>query len=463
MQTLIRISESLIALLSGGAPAEAISGEEALKLLRWLANLQGAEDDAGNWLARGLIEEQEAKAAMLEQLLAATIAERKRQEKAMDETPLADAGEAVESLSLSVIEHTLSKLPDDHPDRARLEARLAGIPKHARLRQAQSVDRLLTLLARAFERPAPEQLAAISANMRRDARQLYSINTLKPPAREESIELAREILRRLRNMHGVDETPASAISVGNVEEKAPLAQNLEDVLEIYRNLLLEAAEINPGIMNDPRILEANDAAGAFTYAISLLAAKEMPGSLAAAQQISADIAQMPEEWKKLDSRTIGRLTKTMEGGVERAAQDIEAQQQTQKQADLSPEAVENMRQQNQLSHHRKRRRRSSSGGLTKFAKRRTAHDLNGDGIDDAVQGLNLRHGDLIAVRQLGESLRAASQQASKPPKAVTGATVTAFSAMDKIVPDDKGFADRKTDERDRDRQNRNNPRPGTSV
>ncbi|MDE3037239.1 MAG: hypothetical protein KGJ21_02105, partial [Pseudomonadota bacterium] len=374
-----------------------------------------------------------------------------------------------------VITHTLSLLPDNHPDRTRLEALLPSLPKRAGLRQAQSVQRLLALMVRAFERPAPEQLAAISATMRQGARQLYSIDTLKHPAREESIELAREILRRLRNMRGSNETPASAIGIGNAEEKTALAQKLEDILEIYKNLLSEAAEINPGILNDPRIRDANEAAGCFAHAISLMAAREMPNSLAAAQQISADIAQMPEEWKNLDSRTVSRLTKTMEAGVERAAQDIEAgQQETQRQGDLAQEAVDHARQQEQMFHHRKRRRRSgSSGGLTKAAKRRGAGDLNGDGIADALQGLNLRQGDMIAVRQLGESLRAVSSQAAggaksagkdkkgKPAqdaKSTTQATLTAFLAMDKILPDDKGFADRKTDER----QNpRNGQRPRT--
>lgn len=421
---------SLNALDSLDKPAREQSIEEARTILRWLKNLQFSDMEVAEWMDQGTPAERVAKAesiARLTEIYSLQLADAHRRNPEITQSlSVEDANGAAGALAIGLAEYGLRGLPEDHPAAQHLLERARYVPENWQLFERTSVSILLDTLDEGLEytshRSLDPEVAAgrlldIGNQMENTARRMRSLDTLKPPTREESVELAREILRRLRNMKFSDVTAEEAVTVGRPEEQSAFARNLVGLVDIYSSLLEQAAENNPEIILDPKIKEANDAVGTFSHAIKLMAAKEMPGSMAAAQQISADITQMPDEWKQLHEHTVDRLLANMEGGLSHAVEEVELQMQEARDQDeeLAQQVVESSLVTHH--HHRKRRRKkrlsSAVGGLTKAAKRRSAMDLNGDGVADRLQGLNIRGDDMIAIKKLGDSLRDISKEAER--------------------------------------------------
>lgn len=440
-------------------PTREASVEEARTILRWLKNLKFTEQEVEEFIAQGTPVEQAAKAeaiARLIEIYAGQLALATRRDPPMPVHPMGDANDAAGAMAQSLLQYGLKLLPDGHPTEDPLKKAVAASPPEWDSRETQSVARLLETLELGIESASgvnisgisrTQRLLDISNRMEKTARKLRSPDTLELPLREESIELAREILRRFKELGFSDKPLEEALTAGRPEDGTALVRQLETLANTYLDMLAEAAQINPNILQDPQIKEASNAAGHFAHTIKLMAAKEMPNSLAAAQQISADIAQMPEEWKQLHDRTVGRLIASMEGGLEKAFGAIETAQQEQQQQDEELAQQQQAVEQAAQNGRRRRKRRRRSGGssstpaLTKSAKRRNTNDLNGDGVMDKLQGLNLKGDDMIAIRDLGSSLRGISKQVDDLPPM---ANVT---LNEPIAPDDKTFAVRERDGR----------------
>jgi hypothetical protein len=425
--TLVSVSESLADLARRLGLQDALedvqSSGDARRLLRWLRNLQAIDQSMEEWLAIGTQEEQAAKLQQIQEL-AALYAVQLRQSKAQGEA-VEDANQAVSAMALAALEHALSRLPAGHPDAARLAALISGLPQKAELRVTQAVQHLLRLVEIGLERTSGKQvseqspvdrLVEMSKRIKATALELQSIDTLKTPAREEAVELAREILRKLKLSLG-DKQVMDGLGHARPEEKARLSEKLAEMVDMYKNLLFEAAQTTPGILDDPRVKQANDTVGGFSHAVTLMAAREMPTSAAAAaQQISAEAASMPNQWKHLSGQTVSRLMNNMEHGLEKAVSEIELQQQEAqaRQQQQHAEVTQSLAAEDTLTSRRNRRARRASGGITKVAARRSAGDLNGDGVLDKYQGLKPE--DLALAKQLGDSLRGLGKQvASAPP------------------------------------------------
>ena len=224
---------------------------------------------------------------------------------------------------------------------------------------------------------------------------------------------------------------------GRPEDKIVKAEKLEELIELYRNIMAEAMEANPGLAHDPRIKEANDAVGGLSHGISLMASKEIPNSHAAAQQISADVTQTPEEWKHLHERAVDRLLDTMEGGLEAAISSIEEQDQAEERdAELAQDAIEASLMQVEVGRHKRRKKKQKSGMSAKKAQK-----INRDiSADDRAAGqgrfkdddnrpaaehkkqisgsayLGLASSDLDAIKALGTKLRNIGEDAKGMPK-----------------------------------------------
>jgi hypothetical protein len=250
---------------------------------------------------------------------------------------------------------------------------------------------------------------------------VQSPDLLSVPVREESTELARELLANLRRLADSDKRPLDEIiKQSTTQERLELAGQIEEITDAYRNLLAEAVEFNPLVLDNPLIKDANLALSGFAHSLKLLAALEMPGSVAATQQISA--AQSHDGIDHLHNRTLDRLVENMEGGLERAVESVEAQEQQQQheqqQEEEDLQAAAEQAQQSGKNRKRRRRRSASrssggGGGATKASKRRNSNDLNGDGVSDALQNLNLgalNERDMLAIKQLGGSLKAIGDQ-----------------------------------------------------
>jgi len=402
---------------------------EAHTILRWLKNLQFTDVDMETWLDQGTPPEQVAKAEALEQLVRIytgqlQVVQRENPAFMRSDAIVEDASNAAGAMALAVIEHTLNMLPDGHPSIPKLEALADALPEKAEILQNQSVMRLIETMEIGMERATGQQVSDVAplerllTMSRRSNNVAYTlkrpVSEMEPPRRREAIDLAHEILRRLREMSFSESPMEKIIDSGSLQDKAALAQKVAEMVEIYQNKLFEAAQVSPAIFSDPRIQEANDAVGSFAYAIKLMAAKEMPNSIAAAQQISAEAAQMPEQWKHLEGRLAERL-KSVESGLAAAHEAIEARQQEQQQQQQNEDQqVQTEQALSDQTRRKKRRRRSgSSSGLTRSAKRRNAGDLNGDGVADKFQGLNLGQ-ESRAIRLDSRPVTGKSSKAEKP-------------------------------------------------
>ncbi len=458
-QSLAKTAASLGALETLQLNAREPSVDEAKKILRNLRNSQGAQDDMESFLSQGSPESQVAKAEAVSRLteiyagqlrLAAS-----RDHAIMREQVIEDAGSAAGAMAHGLAMHSVNLLPEHHAGIVRLESLMDGMPPAWEMRHAQPAERLLDLLERGIERAAGiaiseatthDRLSKAGARMSVAARSLKSVDTLEPPAREESLELAREILRRLKNMQFSDKTTQEMIDAGRPEDKAAFAETVSDAAMVMRNLVAEASQTNPSLLQDAAIREASDAANHFDHAIKLMAAKEIPSSIATAQQIGSDITQNPAEWDKLSGHTVDRLIKSMEGGLEKAAGSVEAEQQQEEKAEQQQSAAEAAQQQSDGTRRRRRRRRSGLGGAS---QRKQDADIKADDYalkqgrfaEDAkvvrVQGqaafMGLNPADIATVKALGGKLSGAGQQAKS------------MGSGDKIAPDDKGFAARSVD------------------
>lgn len=486
---------SMAAILAAGAtqsietlvpPAREASVEEARTILRWLRNLQFGDRDMEEWITHGTPPERLAKAeavARLTEIYSGLLYQTAQEHPdLMRNLDVEDANNAAGTMARSLAVYSASTLPPEHPGAGELQALLTTMPAGWSLRQAQSVDQLLDTLESGFgriaagpqpfhEKPAVERLLDMSDRITAAAYRLRSVDTMQEPAREESIELAREILRRMKNLRFSD-TPLDELNRhGTPEDKAALAQKLDEMVDIYKNLLFEAAEINPGILHNARVKAANDAVGSFAHAITLMAAKEIPASIAAAQQISADVTQMPEEWKGLHGRTVGRLVASMEGGLEAAVDEMMAEQAEGKDEEIAEEVIEaSLHSEAARRKRRRKRRHHSHGGGGKQLKAHlalTADDYvlkqgrfreEGGSVPsrapDAAPMIDrpvvppiagLSENDLAVIRNLGSSLRDIGNQASALPPA---------PADEKIVPDDKTLAMREQEQRNKPKRPR---------
>ena len=463
-----------------GEAIEEQSADEARQVLRWLSNLPSAAMPIDEWLESGTPQEAAVKAGSLSQLVRSLIRKIKRARRQrpdiLKDTLVENAYHAAAAMAQAVIEYTLTRLPG-HAKAAELEECISMLPPQASMRQAQSVARLAETVACGMEQASgknitgksvPERLVEASRRLQSTARKLRPVESLEPPAREESIELAREILRRLKNLGFSDKPLKEMIEAGRPEDKAAFAEAIDEMVDTYANLLLEAAETTPNLLQDQRVKEANEAMAAMVHGIKLMAAKEVPSSIAAAQQISADVTRSPEEWDRLHAHTVDRLLKSMEGGLEKAVGGIEAEQDRQAQEDDQQRQEMLDAAMQSIEHHggrrkRKRRRRGRSGGGKKALKDKQAHEADDyvlkegrfsrdtekgrtPNLAPSIPGLTAEA--LAAVRQLGGTLLTLGRQAQE-----ISATMATVSPTDKIAPDDKTVAQRVIEEQQRSARN----------
>ena len=193
-------------------PTKEDTVEIGRKTLRLLRNLQNVQMDMENWLRLDDSAVQLAKLELLQTLIDVYAGLVKlahlHKPELLNHFTVENANFASGSIALSIALHTLEILPDDHAEIVALDACLEKIPEEWDVRQAQSVEHLLDdlegglshLAGKPMGDKSPiDKLLEISEKIQQTARELYSIDSLEEPARAESIELAREILRRLKN------------------------------------------------------------------------------------------------------------------------------------------------------------------------------------------------------------------------------------------------------------------------
>lgn len=470
----IGLASDTLSLETLRAPDRETSASEARKLFRFLRNLQHGDADVETWMGAGTPVEQVTKAESLHRLIEIYAGELHKMTRARPESfyniAIEDASEAAGGFALGMAVHTANSLPPASADVKHLDGLIDAMPEVWDQRSQQSVNRLLATLeaglrhtmgADVSDKSAADRLVEFSENIRNTAQRIRRAEDMDLPAREESIELAREILRKLKNIT-FNDRPIDELTRGDMDSKAEFAQKIDEMSELYRNILSEAAAQNPAILQDARVQQANEAVGQFAHAVSVMAAKEIHTDTAAAQKISAEVAAMPSEWKNMDGQTVGKLASRMEEGLEQAVGELAAAQQEQQKRD-----EETFHEAETNHSRRRRRRRSAASGMSAGAMRKVDQDIKADdraagqgvfrgssnpaptrGAPPARPSVQLRPEDLAAVQTMSDNLRALSNAAADA--AASTLAVVDVKAGDKIVPDDKGaasFVDQTRDQR----------------
>lgn len=473
------------------APTKDDTLEEARKTLRWLRNLQHLDYDMENWLRLGEPATQLSKAEYFAELIEVYAGLLKIAELANPETlnhfTIEGASFSAGSIALSIALHTLDILPDEHPEFEAFDNSLEDIFPEWDIRQGQSVERLLDDLESGIahlankpmgDRTPLDQLLEISERIEKIAKELYSIDSLQEPAREESIELAREILRRLKNMTFSDKPLEDMVDTGRPNEKVAFAKKIVEMVDIYKNMLGKAVQSDPRIMLDPRVRKANDAVDDCEDGIKRMAMKLVEAN-AAASGLDMPQIKKPNPEKAESNKTTQIIMQNMEGGIERAAQQIDKQKniKTESKVEAKKDNQGQDRTQAQAemaAQSRRRRRRVEALRNTQNVPppppqpvRRQTNVLQSATVErprnapqvTGLAGLNVK--DLAAVMQAGNTLKNSNKQASTigstnssmAKNSVASAdkkTGVNVSETDKILPDDKGFAARE--------EQKNNPR-----
>jgi hypothetical protein len=459
--------------------------EKSRKILRWLRNLQGIWQDMEHWMYIGDLPEQQTKAQYLQNLISLYAGQVKMAQltdpELLTHFTIDHANCAAGSLALSIALHTLESLPEGSSFISELDSRLDDIPPEWGNRQEQSVETLIDAIESGLthllnkplgDRSAVDRLVELSNNLQEAVRQLYSIDTLQDPAREESVELAREILRKLKNMSFGEKPIEESIDSGRPDEKLAFAKRISEMIEMYKNMLHEATLTNPDIMNDIRVRAATDAANNCAHSVQIMAAKEIQHNSTALHQISAEPG---EHGKKFQSASLNKLMSKMEGGVEQAAEEISSSKDQKNKAALEHEAA--------MHADRVRRRRRqrpnqahnivSNPNAAKRSNMVNQHHVVMSTLKGEERPAGLNNVDIAAIRQAGNSLRKSNKQANDmvvaqsrnvtknmygiPMDPATPKTVTTVAPL---KPDDKGFASRERDPLNPNHPRNNRPRIG---
>lgn len=440
-------------------PTREESVEEARKILRWLRNMEFTDLDVEQFLDGSSAKVVVAKKAAMNRLVRimaihiqqATLANEELKKDAI----VTNATDALAAIALSVAEHTLNQLPDNHPRLDELQKQIDAMNERALLRQAQSLAHLLDIIELGVERATRQEvselsvafrLQALSEEIHKNSEQLNLTTPLAPPTHEESLDMARDILLKMQNMSFANQTVGDMIAKAKPEDKAAFAQQVSEMVEVYRNLIAELSITNPDIMQDKDIQQTNDAISQFAHAVNLMAAKEIPSSIATAQHIAADVTRTPEKWGDLHDRTVDRIVKSAEGGLEKAIDQAEAQQDQQEE-DVAQDMIETSLLNADHSKRKKKRRGDSKSRSGKLGKKQRKMDMDIKADDYALKEgrfaidsetsragsdvpvAALKPQDMEAVRRLGGSLREIGNQLRE-----LNASVSAVSTNDKIVP-----------------------------
>ncbi|MEQ1789191.1 MAG: hypothetical protein ABL857_01980 [Rickettsiales bacterium] len=453
--------------------------EVARKTLRWLRNLQNLSQNMENWLKIGNLPEQQIKTQWLEKLIIIYAGQVKIAQLSnpdlLNHFTIDHANHAAGSIAVSIALHTLESLPDNSSHIIPLDDNLEDIPEQWDNRQGHAVEHLIDAIESGLthlvnkplgDRSPIDRLIEVSKNIQAAVMQLYSIDTLEDPARVESIELAREILRRLRNMTFSDKDIKDAIDTGRPNEKLAFAQRIAEMVGMYTNLLSEAMRTNPDIMDDERVQNANEAAVSCSQGIKLLAAKEIPNEANSLKNISVDLEKIGGG-KEFESGSLNKLMSKMEGGLEQAAEEVISNkkqfQKTAVEIEAAAQAERVLRRRRRRHHHQAAIAGHNAAQMANLSIQHETVMASVKGDKNTVGVLN--KGDIDAVLQAGSSLRKNNKQANdmlssnpivEKTKNIFG-KASAVSVGSKISQDNKGFSGR---ERDQLNNPRNRPRIG---
>jgi hypothetical protein len=269
------------------------------------------------------------------------------------------------------------------------------------------------LLARAAQTAAPqanivprqqyywEEEEPEEKSQERPAKKTRAAEEVVDDVKRESTRLGIIILRWLKQVKFNDKSLKEVLEAGTAEDKEELRGIVGYVIQLYEGLAAHMISRHPALANGQKMEEGFAVAKVFKHAINILVALEAPSHMAAASKnIGAGITSQPERWNELQGESVDRLMQTIKNSLEDAfgALELRIDSHERAQAEATEQVQDAMEAEAQK---RKRRRKKQSKGAAQqnaFNQRRNSSDLNGDGIADRHQGLEIRNPTITAAQ-----------------------------------------------------------------
>lgn len=143
-----------------------------------------------------------------------------------------------------------------------------------------------------------------------------SVESLAQPIKIQAIEIAREILEKLKiQFQG---TPIMAMMDYTSGQFQRTMTDLNTIVSVYQDHLQRAATLDPSLTEDPMVLHANEAVGYLGAQIKLRALDraEMTGDYEHAEIIRHELVELPQEWLNPNLFTSSRALAALEQGLQ---------------------------------------------------------------------------------------------------------------------------------------------------
>lgn len=145
---------------------------------------------------------------------------------------------------------------------------------------------------------------------------LNDINQLSEPVQRHAIDIAKEILRKLKITIG-DKNLLDGLRMNPQDDRQALGGML-GAAHIYERVLAWGRGIDASIAQHPSIMAATQAVGQLGYMAKLEALRvaQAVGNNVLADRIAARIAALPPIYKNVNAGTFGELLNRVEGGID---------------------------------------------------------------------------------------------------------------------------------------------------
>ncbi len=148
------------------------------------------------------------------------------------------------------------------------------------------------------------------------AERLNDVTQLSEPVQRNAIEIAKDILRKLKVVIG-DKTLIDGLRLSPQDDRQALG-GIQGVAMVYERLLAWGRGIDASIAQHPSIMAATQAVGQLGYLAKLEALRvaQSIGNGVLADRLAARIAALPPIYKNVSAGNFGELLNRVEGGID---------------------------------------------------------------------------------------------------------------------------------------------------
>lgn len=161
-----------------------------------------------------------------------------------------------------------------------------------------------------------QQISVLGAAIAGSAHSLERVKQLPAPVKQRSVEIARDILDKLRVSLG--STDSQQWMSFSAEEALAQGDAISSVAALYGESYQAALAIDPQLADDPTVQAGNEALGKLAYLMKQHAAEKSiaEGRADDAQMILDGMKHDPEAWKNVEQGQVSQLLDQLQAGLE---------------------------------------------------------------------------------------------------------------------------------------------------